>query len=97
MLIDTHCHLFNKYFDNIQQVIRNAKENKVNVYISASDSIKSCKEMLDISKKCENIYICLGIHPSCVNDDIDELEKLVEFNLSNNKFIAVPCGWWFDK
>lgn len=89
MLIDTHCHLFKEYFSDLDSVINAAKNNNVGIYISASDNIDSCNEMLELSKKYDNIYFCLGIHPSCVDEDINELEKIVEENLSNKKFIAI--------
>lgn len=89
MLIDTHCHLFKKYFDNIEETIKSAKENNVNVYISASDNLDSCKEMLELSKKYDNIFVCLGIHPSCLDEDINEFEKIVVDNLSNKKIVAI--------
>ena len=89
MLVDTHCHLFKQYFENLDKILDSAKENNVNIYISASDNIESSKEMVELSKKYNNIYVCLGIHPSCIDEDINELEKIIKDNLLNKKFIAI--------
>ena len=29
MFIDTHCHLFNEYYDNIDEIINKCKENNI--------------------------------------------------------------------
>lgn len=89
MLIDTHCHLFKEYFNDLDSVIREAEENNVGLYISAADNIEACKEMIELSKENNNIYFCLGVHPSCLNEGMDILEKLVVDNLNNPKFIAI--------
>lgn len=89
MLIDTHCHLFKKYFEDIETIIKNAKDNNVGIYITASDNIDSCKEMIELSKNSKNIYICLGVHPSCLNEDLNIFKSLIEDNLNNEKFIAI--------
>jgi len=89
MLIDTHCHLFKEYFKDIDLVIREAEQNNVGLYISAADNIESCKEMIEVSKENNNIYFCLGVHPSCLDEDLDILETLVIDNLNNPKFIAI--------
>ena len=89
MLIDTHCHLFKEYFNNLESVIKDAKDNNVGLYISAADNIEACKEMIELSKENNFVYICLGVHPSCLNENLDELEKLIIDNLDNTKFLAI--------
>ncbi len=89
MLVDTHCHLYKEYYNDIDDVIINAKDNGVMKYISASDSLKSCYEMLDLAKRYEDIYITLGIHPENYNDDVRELEKILLSNKENKKLVAI--------
>ncbi len=89
MLVDTHCHLYNKFFSNIDATLKEASNNNVNICISASDDIVSAKEMLSIAKRGRNIYICLGIHPDNLSDSYDELEQLVKNNLNNKKLVAI--------
>ena len=89
MLTDTHCHLTKEFFSDIDKVINDAKEAGVTRYISAADSILSCYEMLELSKKYEEVFITLGIHPENCFDDLEELKNIVEANLDNKKLVAI--------
>ncbi len=61
-LIDTHCHL--DFYKNLEQIINNAKKNKVGVFIAPAIDIQSAQKLLDISKHYPNIKVALGIHPT---------------------------------
>jgi TatD DNase family protein len=89
MLIDTHSHIFKEYYDNIEAVLNRAKENGVEKVVVAADNIKSCYEVIENSKKYNNYYFCLGIHPEDVDDDFSELVKIIEENKDNPKFVAI--------
>ncbi len=88
-MVDSHSHIFNEYYDNIRDVLNRAKDNGINKVIVAADNIKSCKEIIKHAQVYDNYYICLGIHPENVDDDIDELIKLLEENKDNNKLVAI--------
>ena len=89
MLTDTHCHLFNEYFDDIDKVINDAKDNKVTRYINNATNLDNCREVIITSKNNKDIFYSLGIHPDSVEDDLEELRKLVIDNLNDEKFIAI--------
>ena len=89
MIIDSHAHLFNEYYDDIQSVLDRAKDNNVIAVVSAADTIKSCLELIDNSKKYNDYYYCLGIHPENVDEDINELTRLIEENKDDPKFVAI--------
>lgn len=89
MLTDTHCHLFNEYFDDIDKVINDAKDNKVTRYINNATNLDNCREVIITSKNNRDIFYSLGIHPDSVEDDLEELRKLVIDNLNDEKFIAI--------
>lgn len=89
MIIDSHAHLFNEYYDNIQDVLDRAKAAGIIKVVNAADTIASCKEVIENANKYENYYFCLGIHPENVDEDINELEKLIEDNKDNPKFVAI--------
>jgi TatD DNase family protein len=89
MLIDTHSHIFKEYYDDIEAVLDRAKENGVEKVVVAADNIKSCYEVIENSKKYDNYYFCLGIHPEDVDDDFSELVKIIEENKDNPKFVAI--------
>ena len=89
MLIDTHCHLFNEYYDDIQGVLDRAANNGIEKVVVAADNIASCYEVIENAKKYDNYYFCLGIHPEEVNDSLEELSKIIEDNINNPKFVAI--------
>lgn len=89
MLTDTHCHLFREYFDNIDDVLFNAKNNKVYRYINNATNLENCREVIEISKNYKDVYYSLGIHPDSVDDDLEELRQLVIDNLNDDKFVAI--------
>ena len=89
MLVDTHSHLFNEYYDNIQEVLDRAKANSIEKVIVAADNINSCYEVIENSKKYDNYYYCLGIHPEEIDDGLEELSKIIEDNIDDPKFVAI--------
>ncbi len=89
MFTDSHAHITKEFYDDIDSIIQNAKDNKVNRIIIDADSIESCYEVIDISSKYKNVYCCLGVHPENINEDLNELDKIIEDNKDNPKFIAI--------
>lgn len=97
---DTHSHIFKEYYDNIDKVISNAKENDVNKIIVAGDTIKSNLEIIDLANKYDNIYICLGIFPENYEESLTEFTKIVENNINNPKFVGfgeIGLDYYYDK
>ena len=89
MLVDTHCHLFNEYYDDIDSVIKEANLNEIGTFISAGVDHKTNMEMIATSKRYEDVYIAIGILPedsdSFSQDDI----AFIENNLDNPKVVAL--------
>ena len=60
-MIDTHCHVFKEYYNNIDEVI-NKMEN--NIIIISGTNDQDNKEVLELCKKYPNVYGTIGIHPT---------------------------------
>lgn len=88
MFCDTHCHLFKEYYENIEEILQKAKDNKVNRYIVAGCDSKTNREVLNLLKVKE-IYGCLGIHPEEVCRYTEEDLEFIEENLNQKKIIAI--------
>ena len=90
MYIDSHCHLSKEYYENLDEIVNKAKENKVDTLIISGCDKNGIIEGLDIINKYENIYMTIGFHPSEANITTDEdliwLENLIK---DNEKIIAV--------
>ena len=64
MIIDTHTHLDNeKYYNDIEEVIKRAKENGVEKFIIPAADPKDIKKAVELAEKYEEIYFAVGVHP----------------------------------
>lgn len=85
MLIDTHCHLSNDDYDNLDLIIKN-----MNGYMIASGTNqKTNEEVLKLVNKYDNVFGTLGIHP----EEIDYLKEsdylFIENNITNPKIVGI--------
>lgn len=89
MFIDTHCHVFSEYYDNIDEVVNQCKKNNVNRIIVNGCDINSNKEVLELVSKYDIIYGAIGFHPTELDDFNDEYFEFLENNISNPKIVAI--------
>ena len=89
MFTDTHCHIYKEYYEDIDTVLELAEDKDVNRVISNWCDIDSCKEVLELSKKYDNYYCTLGIHPESVLEYIEDDIKYIEENLNSPKVVAI--------
>ncbi len=92
MLVDTHAHIYNEYYEDINSIVNSAKKNDVLKIINCATSINNIEEVINISHE-HNFYYAIGIHPEDV-ESFDEnvkikLEKYIIDNLSDTKFVAI--------
>ncbi|MDE5539805.1 MAG: TatD family hydrolase, partial [Bacilli bacterium] len=89
MFTDTHCHIFSEYYNNIDEIITNAKNVGISRVINNGCNHKSNIEVLSLIEKYPNMYGAIGIHPEEVEtykkEDIDFLKA----NLNNPKIVAI--------
>jgi len=82
MFIDTHCHLLKEYYEDIDAVICENRENGIQKIIISGCEADDMKESIAISEKYEDVYLSLGYHPSeCgkVGDyQLEQLERLLK-------------------
>lgn len=90
MFIDSHCHISKDDYEDIDKVIKSAKEENVKYLIVSGYDIKNNKEVIEYAKKYDNIYLTLGFHPSEANiitdNDINNLKEQIK---NNNKVIGI--------
>jgi TatD DNase family protein len=104
-LIDTHCHIYKEFYDDIDIIVSNFKKDNVGIVFNCADSIKSSLEVIETSKKYKDcMYPVIGIHPEEVlnftkNDIDNEVEKLEKL-INENKIIAIGeigLDYYYDK
>lgn len=89
MLIDTHCHLFSEYYDDIDAVIKRAYDNGVGMVVVNGCDDRSNKEVLSLVKKYDIVYGALGIQPDEIEGINEESFKFIEEHINDYKIIAV--------
>lgn len=89
MFTDTHCHLYNEYYNNIDVIINKAQQNGINRFIVSGCSTKDNNEVINIIKRFDNLYGVIGLHPEeALNYCIEDI-KMLENNLNNSKIIGI--------
>lgn len=88
MFCDTHCHLFQEYYEDIDVVINLAKEHGVNRMIVAGCNAKSNEEVMSLLDRKE-IYGALGIHPEEVENYQERDLAILEKNIAHEKIVAI--------
>ena len=89
MFTDTHCHIYKEYYENIEEILINAKESGINRMINNGCDLISNKEVLNLINTYPNMYGALGIHPEKVDSYQEEDINFIKENLVNNKIIAI--------
>ena len=91
MIIDTHCHLDDKGYDeDLEEVLKNATDNGISHTLIPGADPKYLEKAMKLSQKHKNIYFAAGVHPYDIdNFDISYLKKFT----SHPKCIAIgECG-----
>lgn len=89
MFTDTHCHIYKEYYENIEEILDHAKENKINRMINNGCNTASNKEVLHLIEIYPNMYGALGIHPEKVDTYQEEDITFIKENLNDKKVIAI--------
>lgn len=90
-LIDTHCHLDSKcYDDDLEQVLNQAHKNGVKKIVIPGANPKDLPRAAQIVQNYDDIYFAVGIHPyDLENSNLDEISHYA----SHPKCVAVgECG-----
>ncbi len=100
MYIDTHCHLTDKRYENLDIVVNEYEKNLVSVVITMACNLDDGKKSLELSKKYQSVYFGAGVHPSDVKEmgyeDIVEIAKLA----NNEKCVCIGeigLDYYWDK
>ena len=84
-MIDTHCHIFSEYYDNIEEVV-----NKMNGYmIVAGCDDKTNLEVIDLVSKYDKVYGVIGIQPEEVSQVTNKSIKIIEENINHPKIVGI--------
>ena len=89
MFIDTHCHIFSEYYDNIPELIKKIKEAGISKVIVNGCDMKSNLEILELVKKYDIVYGALGFHPTELDNFNDSELLWLEEHINDDKIVAL--------
>jgi TatD DNase family protein len=90
MFTDTHCHIYNEYYDNnVEQVYEKMKLANVDRIINNGCDSASNNEVLELLGKYSWMYGALGIHPESADSYTDEDLRFIEEHINDERVVAV--------
>lgn len=89
MFIDTHCHLYNEYYEDLDDVLKKIKDSGITKVINNGCDMKSNKEVITLISKYDFMYGAIGIHPESASSYTEEDLKYIEEHINDDKVIAV--------
>ena len=89
MFVDTHCHVFLRYYDDNDNIIERAIDNNVKIIIINGYNIDSNREILELVKRYDIVYGALGIQPEELQDFNEESLSFIENHINDDKIVAV--------
>ena len=96
MIIDTHCHLYKEYYDDLEELLKNMNQKHIYAINNGCD-YKSNIEAIEISKTHKNIFAAIGIHPTEINDNKEYIDFI---KLNKNNIVAIGeigLDYYYDK
>ncbi|HUS72711.1 MAG TPA: TatD family hydrolase, partial [Sedimentisphaerales bacterium] len=89
-LIDTHCHLtFGQLADDVDQVIARSITAGVNSWITVGTDPDQNQKAIALTKKFDNMYAAIGIHPHDAKDATDQAIRQLNALAQNKKVVAI--------
>lgn len=89
MLVDTHCHIFSEYYEDIDSVVMRAKEAGVGMLIVNGIDRRTNEEVLKLVSKYDIVYGALGIQPEAAETATADDFKFIEEHINDDKILAI--------
>ena len=90
MIIDTHCHLdFKEFNEDFNDVLLNAKTNNISGMQTICTKIDEFSKILDIAKKHSNIWCSVGTHPHNAESEKHISQDNIKNLCDNDKVIGI--------
>ena len=87
MLIDSHAHLVS--LENLDEVLKRAKDNKIEKIVSISSDIPSTEATISLAENNDYIFATTGVHPHSADQTNDEVLKGLDHYATHEKVVAI--------
>ena len=88
-MIDTHCHIYSEYYDNIDSLIEEIKKDGISKIIVNGCDMKSDREVMNLIKKYDCVYGAIGFHPTELTDFKESDLLWLKENIKDKKIVAI--------
>lgn len=88
-MIDSHAHLQDEKFDNVEKIINNAMNSNVTKIVCASSSIKTSYQAIELANTYNNVFATIGVHPEEAEEWDDEAKTKLINMAKNKKVVAI--------
>ena len=90
MIVDTHCHLDLRQFDEDREaVVERAATAGVTRLINPAIDLESCHRVLVLADRYRNVYAALGVHPNDCADFDDETVSALHDLAQHPKVVSI--------
>lgn len=93
MLVDSHCHLhlidYDKLNINLETVIQNCKQNKVEKLLNVATTLDQVTPMQKIHDQFDMVYSSIGVHPCETIASKVNTDEIINLAQQDNKIIAI--------
>jgi TatD DNase family protein len=89
MLIDTHCHLDEKEYNDLDNLIVDIFKTDVKMMIVSGHDIESSNQAIELAHKYSNVYATVGFHPNDCKDIIKTDYNNFDEWLKDEKVIGI--------
>lgn len=87
--VDVHSHITDDRYEDVGSVIERAKEAGVEQIICSAYNFYSSLEAIKLSKKYDNVFANVGIHPENTNEIEEDTLILIEELAKEDKVVAI--------
>ena len=88
-LIDSHAHLTDEKFNNVEEILKNAKESGIEKIVCSAYNLSSSDEATKLAEKYENVFSNVGLHPENVEEFSEEYFEKLKKLYKSPKVVAV--------
>ena len=89
MFVDTHCHLYPSYYEDLEDIISKIKPSEIYRVINSGIDKTTNIEVVKQVKKYDSVYGAIGIHPESVDNYTEEDLKYLEEHIKDEKIVAI--------
>ena len=87
--VDTHAHLNDAAFEDLNEVISSAEENYTTKIVCSSVDVLSSQKAIEIAHKFSNVWATVGIHPENLENFDEKMLFDIKILAKDEKVVAI--------